>query len=318
MDAFWVMFRNIAVFLLLAVPGFILVKTGILRKEDAGGLSKVLMYVGMPFLAFTGMVDKVTLDRETGLLIGLTALAGAVLTIAVFLLSAPLTRHEKNTETRAVMRFAATFPNNGFLGIPLAMAVFGDGKVLALLIVLNTVNNVLIYTLGSIVIGGKGKMDLKKAILNPVLIAFILGLVANLLNLKQYVPEISTYSGHFANIVAAVSMTVVGIQLGATSLRQIFGPKRLYYVSFLKLLLFPVLVVGLLLLVRLAAPGSIVDADVIMAFFMAFSMPTAGVASAMAIQYGSDVETAVSCTLGTTVLAVIVVPLLYWAATALV
>ena len=319
MDAFWVMFRTIAIFLLLAVPGFILVKVKILKEQDAAALSKVLVYFGLPFQTFTGTIDKLVLDGNMILLIAVSFVLGLVLTFLVCLATKPLTGTERNAETRGVMRFSSAFPNNGFLGIPLAMAVFGDGKVLALVIVLNIANNIMMYTAGRVMIsGGKEKMDFRKAFLNPVLIAFILGLIANALGLKKVLPEVSTYSAYFAAVVAPLSMTVAGIQLGSVSFKALFGSWRVYYVSFLKLLLFPAIVTGLMFLAKILLPGAFIDGETVIAFFIAFAMPTAGLATTFAIQFRSDKETATACMLGTTVLAVLTVPLLYWAVTVLV
>ena len=50
----------------------------------------------------------------------------------------------------------------------------------------------------------------------------------------------------------------------------------------------------------------------ILAFFMAYSMPVAGLASAFADHYGGDGENAVILTLGSTVLSVATIPVLYW------
>ena len=56
-----------------------------------------------------------------------------------------------------------------------------------------------------------------------------------------------TYAGHFSNIVTPVSMTILGMKLGAVKLRTLFGSWRTYYVSALKLIAFPALIVALLL-----------------------------------------------------------------------
>ena len=45
--------------------------------------------------------------------------------------------------------------------------------------------------------------------------------------------------------------------------------------------------------------------------FMAFSMPTAGLASPLADKHGGDIENSVVYTLGTTILSVATIPLLY-------
>ena len=56
-----------------------------------------------------------------------------------------------------------------------------------------------------------------------------------------------------------------------------------------------------------------VTPDAVLAFFVAAAMPCAGLASAIADQCGGDTENAVKFVLGSTILSVITIPLLYWA-----
>ena len=60
-----------------------------------------------------------------------------------------------------------TFSNNGFLGIPLAVAVFGAASpIMTVLVILNIITNVLMYILGIYLVSGdKSKINLKKALL---------------------------------------------------------------------------------------------------------------------------------------------------------
>ena len=53
--------------------------------------------------------------------------------------------------------------------------------------------------------------------------------------------------------------------------------------------------------------------NVILGFFVAFAMPTAGLASTFADGFGGDTENAVTMTLGTTALSILTIPVLYWA-----
>ena len=313
MDAFLIMLRNVLLFVALALPGYLLVRTGLMKQEQSGALSKLLMYVGMPFLILSGTVNNLSFRREALLTVGLVALVGVAATFAMFFASRPLTLPEKDGRTRGMMRFCAVFSNNGFLGIPLAIAVFGaDSPVFTVLIVLNIITNVLMYTLGAYLVSGdRSSINLRKAFLNPVLIAFLVGILLNLLRVKDYVPEVVTYAGHFSNIVTPISMTILGMKLGAVRLSALFGSRRTYYVSALKLVAFPALIMAVLLALR-AIPQSIVTADVILGFFVAFAMPTAGLASTFADSFGGDTENAVAFTLGTTLLSIITLPVLYW------
>ena len=312
MDSFLIMFKNVVMFVLLALPGYILVKSKQLKAGHAGALSKVLMYVGMPFLIVSSTL-KLSLNAELVKMMLLVAGIGIAVILIMFFVSAPLTGKESDVKTRGMMRFCAVFANNGFLGLPLAIAVFGAGaKAVTVLIILNIITNILMYTLGIYLVSGdKGAMSLKKAFLSPVLIAFVVGILFNVLNVTDYVAEVATYSTHFSNIVTPISMTILGMKMGEVQFVKLFTSWKTYYVSALKLLVFPIAIVGVLLCVRLFA-SSVVDTDLIMGTFMAFAVPTAGLASTFADQCDGDSESAVAFTLGSTILSIITIPILYW------
>ena len=313
MGEFIIMLRNVLIFVALAIPGYILVKGKLLKPEQSGVLSKLLMYLALPFMIFSGVVNNLTLDADSLLMLGVVALLGMGVVLFMFFVSTPLVKMEKDKKVKGMMRFCAVFANNGFLGIPLAVAVFGsDSPVFTVLIVLNIINNVLMYTLGAyLTTGDKDNISVKKAFLNPVLVAFVLGCVCNLLDVAKAVPEVITFSNHFSSIVTPISMTVIGMKLGAISFKTLFSSGKLYYVAFLKLILFPVAVTAAMLALKLVPWNLPVD-SIILGIFVAFSMPTAGLAATFADEFGGDTENAVIYTLGTTVLSVLTIPTLYW------
>lgn len=312
-DALIVMLKNVIVFVALAIPGYLLIKTKLLKKEQSGALSMLLMYVGMPFLIFNSTINNVTFNKELLATIFIVLAVGVVYTFAMFFVSKPMTQMEKEQKTQGMMRFSAVFSNNGFLGIPLAVAVFGaNSMALMVVIILNIVTNVLMYTLGIYLISGdKNAISLKKAFLNPVLIAFVVGLVANLSGIKGYVPEIATYSTHFSNLVTPISMTILGMKMGDVKFLELFKSWKTYYVAALKLIVFPVVITGVVFLLSYAF--AVVTADMVLGVLIAFAMPTAGLASTFSDNFGGDTKNAVAFTLGTTVLSIATIPLLYWA-----
>lgn len=315
-DALWIMLKNVMVFVALAIPGYLLVKCKQLTQAQSGALSKLLMFVGMPFLILTNSI-KIAFDGELLLMIGVVAAIGIAYTFAMFFVSKPLTDMEKKEKTKGMMRFCAVFSNSGFLGIPLAMAVFGAGsKVLTVVIILNIITNVLMYTLGVYLVSGdKTAMSLKKAFLNPVLIAFVVGIIVNLLKVHEYVPELVTYSNHFSNLVTPISMTILGMKMGSVNFGTLFKSWKTYYVAALKLVAFPLVIVAFALALKMAWSG--ITMDVIFGIFIAFATPTAGLASTFSDNYDGDTENAVAFTLGTTLLSVVTIPLFYWLITLL-
>ena len=314
MDELLIMLRNVLMFIALALPGFILVKTELIKKEQSEPLAKLLIYIGLPMLIFNGVVNNVTIDGSSMLAIGIVALIGLIYQLATFFATRPLTVMEKNEKTRGMMRFSAAFNNNGFLGIPLAMAVFGGGSpVVTVLIVINIMTNILLYTLGIYLVSGdKSKISWKKAFLNPVLIAFLIGLAVNLIDVKTYVPEIVSFSTHFSNIVTPLSMIVLGMKLGGIKFTSILSSKKLYYVAALKLIVFPIIIVAALIAIKIATGGVIINDSVVLGAFIAFAVPTAGLASTFADCFDGDTDNAVIFTLGTTILSVVTIPVLYW------
>lgn len=311
-DALIIMLKNVIVFVALAIPGYLLIKTKLLKKEQSGALSMLLMYVGMPFLIFSSTINNITINTELLATIGIVLGIGVVYTFAMFFVSKPLTKMEREQKTQGMMRFSSVFSNNGFLGIPLAMAVFGAGSMaLMVVIILNIVTNVLMYTLGIYLISGDRKaISLKKAFLNPVLIAFVIGIIANLLNVKGYVPEVATYSTHFSNLVTPISMTILGMKMGGVKFLELFKSWKTYYVSALKLVVFPMIIVAIVFVLNQVT--AIITPDMVLGVLIAFAMPTAGLASTFSDNFGGDTENAVAFTLGTTVLSIVTIPLLYW------
>ena len=313
MDAFFIMMRNVLLFVALALPGYLLVKTKVIKQEHSAPFSKLLMYEGLPFLLISGTINNLTFKKETILSMALVALVGIAYTFVAFLASKPLTSHEKNEKTRGIMRFAIMFSNNGFLGLPLAIAVFGaDSPVFTILIILNIITNIMLYTLGAYLVSGdKNSINLKKAFLSPVLIAFLIGTILNLIKIKELIPEIATYSDYFSNVVTPVSMVVLGMKLGDVKLSSLFCSRKTYYVSFLKLIALPAVITTLLIVLKTFL-GDFISNEIILGFFVAFSMPTAGLASTFADTYSGDTEHAVTLTLGTTLISIVTIPLLYW------
>ena len=273
MGALLIMLKNVVLFVTLALPGYLLVKAKVLDSQHSGVLSKLLMYVGMPFLILSGTVNNISFDKALIIKLILTSTVGIAFTFAMFFISKPITAMEKSEKTRGMMRFCMAFSNNGFLGIPLAVAVFGaDSPVMTVLVILNIITNILMYTLGVYLVSGdKSRISLKKAFLNPVLIAFIVGVVLNLMKVNTYIPEISTFSSHFSGLVTPLSMTILGMKMAEIKFVSLFKSPRMYYVCSMKLVAFPCIILALLLAAKHLGAG-IVDDSIILGFFIAFAI----------------------------------------------
>lgn len=318
MDAFINIFKNVLIFIALAIPGFILVKTKILKSSETGALSKLLTYVGMPFLILTSTMD-IKLDAEFALTSITTIVSCVIITVGICLLSAPLTtKFKDNPKQRGIMRFAMSFSNNGFLGIPLAMAVFGQGAIAVTIVTLiNILTNLGIYTLGIYMISGdKKSMNIKKAIFNPVLISFVIGIIFNVLNVKTLFKESYDYSVYLKNLVTPVSMIIIGMKLADIKFKTLLMSRSGFYTYSIKLIALPVLATLIAYVLTLLFPA--LPKEIIIAFLVAFAMPTAALASTFADAYNGDTENAVIYTLGSTIFSVATISILFTIVDALV
>lgn len=309
METFIIILKNVIIFVLLAVPGCILVKTKLIKREAAGVLSSILMYAGMPFLVVNGVL-KVSFTQEMIRLVLYAFAAGIIFHVLLICISKPLTLGFAGEGGAGVERFCMIFANNGFLGIPLVSAVFGEGSgALMCVIVINLVTNITMYTAGETVMAGeRRKFRLKKVLLNPLLIAFAAGIILNVTGVASVIPETVTFTGYFANIVTPLSMTVIGIQMAGISFKKMLKQARLYYVSLIKLVITPLFIFAVLNLLR-GALG--LTEEFIYGAFIAFAVPTAGLAPVYAGMYKKDEESAVCYTMGSTVLSVATIPLLF-------
>lgn len=312
METLFIMLKNVIIFVLLAVPGYLLVSRKMLGQKESSTLSKLLTNVGMPFLILSSTL-KLEFSGDFTRSIILVAIIGVIFNVGMFFLSGLVVRGEKDVKRRGMMRFCIVFANNGFIGIPLARAVFGEASaVMAYLIILNIITNVLMFTLGVYLVSGdKNTINVKKAVLNPVLISFVIGIILNLAGISAMIPEIQTYATHFSGIVTPLSMVILGMKLAGVEMSRLFSSWRMYYVSAMRLALFPAVGVALMFLLH-TIPALALSADTVIAFFVAFAMPTAGLASAFSDQYNGDTENAVIFTLGTTIVSVATIPVLYW------
>ena len=312
METLPIMLKNVLIFVLLAVPGYLLVKGKLLTGKDSGVLSKLLTYVGMPFMILSSTM-KLELSGEFTKSMIVMAIVGSLFVVLMFVSSAWIFAKDSDGKRRDMTRFCAVFANNGFIGLPLARAVFGeDSTVMAFLIVLNILNNVLMFTLGVYLISGdKNTINVKKAVLNPVLIAFLVGIVLNLIGVPAAIPEVQTYATPFSGVVTPLSMVILGMKLAGVEMKKLFTSRWMYRMSAWRLVIYPAVSVALMWLLSLI-PFLSMGSDAIIAFFVAFAMPTAGLDSTFSDQYNGDTENAVIFTLGSTILSIATIPVLYW------
>ena len=290
-----VLFQVITLFLMMGA-GFILGKIKLLDEAGTKQASAIIINVVTPCL----VVSSLQIDLNAQLLqtMGKIALASFVCLLVNIAVAALHFRKEPEDD-RVTMRFGAVFGNTGFMGIPLVAAVLGQETTLVAVIVI-AVCSFLTYTYGVMIMGGKKAFSAKTLASNPVLISIILGLALMFLRIKLPGPvgnAVSTIAG----INSPLAMITIGAQLSRADLSGIFSQFRLYRVTVLRNILFPVLEAFILLPLKL-------DRITYIALVILMGTPTAGVTSILSERYGRNYQLAAQLVSLTTILSAVTLP----------
>lgn len=309
----------IAVFalLIMTIPGFIFGKLKIMPEKSAETCSKIVMYCCQTALAFNIFASK-TYTSEIGknMLIVFGLAVGLHLLMAILLQVFVRSKSDRAT----IIKNAGYLGNCGFMGIPFLQMLFGNGNndVLIYAAVIIVVFNLFNWTLGVFTISGdKKQISVKKILLNPVIIAIILGFVLFVTVQKPFVqilPEGTVWHSilekvllaieAFSDMVTPLSMFVIGLRLSTVSLKQLFLDKDAYLVCLIKLILMPMITI---LVVAFLPVSNMVK----YAIFLMLAMPSATSTSLFAVMYDKESNFSTVCVLLTTVLSIITIPVMF-------
>lgn len=288
---------SVLTLLLLIGVGFFLAKKGMLSKATLSQLSKVLLYVVCPAI----MIDSLIAEKRNGETVRGLLIAGAVL-VGTYVLNMVLIQaffRKKAPENRGVLRFASIYGNTGFMGIPLVQAVLGESGMLIAVTCL-VVFNISIWTHGAVLIGGKERASLKRALLNPGTIGFLIAIVIFAFGIRLPGPIVNAV-GFMGNLNTPLAMVIIGGQMAAVDLKSLFKDTRLYATALIKLLVMPL--VSLVVLLPFGLEPVVLIAVTILA-----GCPTAGATSLMCETMGKDSSLGAPMVTLSTIFSVITLP----------
>ena len=292
----------IVLFLVMAV-GFVAGKTGIMDAAFNRGLSKLVLTITLPAMIISAVINgEHTLSQQQVLLLLLLSLILYAFLILMAWLFAFVLRVPRDSV--GLYRYLFIFSNIGFLGFPVVSAVFGENAVFYASI-FQIPFCFLTYTLGIALIAGREKtLSPWKALLQPGVIAPVIALVLYLLNVP--VPALigDTFKA-VGSITTPAASLIVGATIALLPFRKLVAHWRLYFVSLLKLLAFPLLLWGILHF--FVTEPVMLGVTVILC-----GMPGASNVTMICHEYGGDAQLSAAGVLISTVLSLATIPLLAW------
>lgn len=281
--------------------GYYLNKKKVFTEDVSQKLSYFVVNITMPLLIVTALNTTEISDKGE--------LLRYILTGACFYLAIPFLAKGLNLLIRVPKeeRFAYEafylFSNNIFMGYPVAASLYGSGCIFQLSM-FNLGFNLFYYTYGiKLFQSGKDReerFDIKN-ILSPGTVACIIAIAMFFAGVKlpEGATEVCSYLG---NISSPLSMVVIGASIGTYSLKSIFGDdKRLYFVSFIRLLVMPV--ATYFILSALGFSGVLLGSATI-----AMGMPVATLVSMGCIKHENQEKLGSAGVVLTTVLSLFTIP----------
>ena len=233
------------IMLVLILVGILCSKTKIISQDTNRQLSSLVLQVVNPVVILMSFQTDYRPELAKNLLItfGLSAAAFIIMITVSYI----LVRSKPQRDT-AIERFASTYSNCGFMGIPLMNALFGAEGVFYLTAFI-TVFNISVWTHGVILISGeKNLKQAIKVLYSPTIIAIALGIVMFFAQIK--IPSVPAQALQFiADMNTPLAMLVSGITISQTNVIKLLKKPRIYYICLLKLIVIPlILMTGLTLL----------------------------------------------------------------------
>ncbi len=300
----WPILSSLIMIFILILPGLFFRKREVLTENQNEAVSSIVVNLTWPCLVIDAMQMKFSIQtlKDSGYILAVALTVFVILAI----LSIPLAKLLRMPKTKQYLTiFMMIFGNTGFIGIPVIKALYGTEAIFFAAII-ELINDILLFTVGIMLIqlsaGAKLKVGARQ-FLSPGLIGVVIGLVLFLFNIR--LPEL--IGGSVEMIGAAttpLTMFVIGFQLGGLKFKEVAGDWQVYAVCFVKLIIVPMVVIGV---VKLWAGDFTLLEKVLI---VSFAMPVASVSTIFSQQYKGLTAFATKTVLLSTVFSIASIPLM--------
>jgi malate permease and related proteins len=288
----FIMFSMVAV-------GVLMKKKGMIGREGQSNITDLVIYFILP----CNIIKSFMVTFNRGILI--TFAGVLIISICIQSLCTILGHtlfNKIDAPQKKCLQYGTICSNAGFLGNPVAEGVFGTmGLTLASIYLIP--QRVVMWSAGiSVFTESPNKRTLfKKVITHPCIIACIIGIIIMLTQLELPGFLLSTIQT-VSNCNTALSMMIIGMILADINIKQMFD-KRIFYFTFLRLIIIPLLVYIPCYILKI--DPLVTGVCVILA-----AMPAGATTSILASKYNGDAEFATNLVIFSTMASLVTTP--FW------
>lgn len=282
--------------------GYMAFKLHLVKFEDSKVLSILSLYVIFPCVIIDSFQIGYSQERMQGLTLAIVASIGVhILYIAVSYVV------KKIAPINPIEEASLIYSNAGNLIIPLVAYVLGPEWVFYCSAYV-AVQNVFIWTHGRSVIREAREFNLKQLLLNPNIIATVLGMT--LFVTKVSLPSVlGNAVSATGSMVGPISMIITGIIIASMDLKNVFTNLRAYGVSAARLMIYPLMVI------LLCCGSGMLNwhpqaEQILLIVLLASAAPTASMITQLAQIYNKDAHNASVINVMSIIFCIITMPVM--------
>lgn len=315
MDILWTSIQSVLEILLMIAIGYVGQQIGWFKDDFSPAISKLIMKVALPASIFMSMLERFKLKQLAQLWPGLVFCI--VFVIVGFIIAFILGKLFRISRDRlGLFILGVNGANTVFIGMPLNQALFGDTAT-PYLLVFYIVNTITIWTVGVWIIAWFDQQQQANVKINwahflpAPLWGFIIALPILWIdpNFESQMPSfISTVLTDVGGLVTPLSLIYIGIMLARFGLNNIRFERDLNLALLGRFVISPIIMYVVVVLA--AGMGLTVPALFSHTLIVQAATPALAVLPVLAGQYHQDVQYATNVVVATSVLFVVVVPVI--------
>lgn len=293
--------QQVIILYLIVAVGFAADRLHIFGQDTARRSNDILFYIITPVVIIQSFMNM-EFDIKTASSWAIAFLCMSMTLVVGIFLAVPF--FKKAGDNASIFKYAVSYGNMGYMALPLCQAMLGDEGVffcsagVVAFNILSFTHGIWVMTKGE----KKEKFNPKLLILNPGVISVIIGLPLFIFNIDP--PSVvQSAIGYIADLNTPLAMLFFGTYIANTDLKTMFKEKSNYLVLLLKLIVMPLIMLGIFKLFGIG--GTMLTACIISA-----SVPSANNTVMFSAKYGKDTGTASKIVALCSLVSIITIPVM--------
>lgn len=291
----------------LILMGYVVAKVKVVPENSATVLSKLENNLFVPALVLGTFVENFTVEKlSTAWKLFLVSFAICI--VMMFLAIAVAKCCSKDQYIRNIYTYGLAFSNFGFMGNAVVSAVFPDIFLEYLIFTMPLWTMIYMWGVPCLLIPSEeGKQTIKsrlKSFANPMFAAMIIGVVIGLSGI-QLPNFLSTAVNVTGSCMSPIAMMLTGITIANMDVKKVLSIKSIYVVSIIRLLVFPLIFIGVFKLVPMSQ-------NIVVCTICSLAMPLGLSTLVIPGGYGKDTSVAAGMAVVSHLLSAITIPVIFY------